>query len=192
MPVPFYFDPDQIAHYEVEGWKAYYDRNWLRLLRLVVALVQAQFHIPFPVSLLAAYYVTRASIAWVPQDHDEAAIRDNLEKFYRIARRYSGLNFDPQTVAQLEAEYWDVHRRLVGQSDKSAFVQTMAALHAAIFGLNPEQTRESAELRVEANNVLDTITGQTSADPMRDWLRCKDLLRRCYGSLHALIHQQAA
>lgn len=192
MAVHFQFSPNQIAHYEVEGWKAYYDRNWLRLLRLVVALVQAQFHIPFPVSLLAAYYVTRASAAWVPKDHDEAVIRGNLEKFYRIARRHSGLDFDPRAVAKLEAEYWDVHRRLVGQSDKSAFVQAMTALHAAIFGLNAEQTRESAELRVEANNVLDTITGRTSADPIRDWLQCEDLLRRCYGSLHTRIHQRTA
>lgn len=190
MAVQFDFDPNQIAHYEVEGWKAYYDRDWLRLLRLVVALVQAQFHIPFPVSLLAAYYVTRASAAWVPKDHDEVVIRDNLEKFYRIARRYSGLMFDPQTVAQIEADYWDVHRQLVGQSDKSAFVQTMTALHATIFGLIPEQTRESAELRVEANNLLDTITRRTSTDPTRDWLQCEDLLRRCYGSLHALLHRR--
>jgi hypothetical protein len=189
MAIRFDFDPNQIAHCEVEGWKAYYDRNWLRLLRLVVALVQAQFHIPFPVSLLAAYYVTRASAAWVPKDHDEAVIRNNLENFYRIARRYSGLRFDPQVVAQLEAEYWDVHRRLVGQSDKSAFIQTMTALHAAIFGLKPEQTHESAELRVQANNVLDTITGRTSTDPARDWLQCEDLLRRCYSSLHTRIHQ---
>ncbi|MBA3874334.1 MAG: hypothetical protein H0X30_34825 [Anaerolineae bacterium] len=47
----FEFDPAQVAHYEVEGWKAYYDRAWLKLLRLVVALAQEQFHIPFPISL---------------------------------------------------------------------------------------------------------------------------------------------
>ncbi|MBL8156491.1 MAG: hypothetical protein JNM70_20090, partial [Anaerolineae bacterium] len=47
MAVHFHFDPNQIAHYEVEGWKAYYDRNWIRLLRLVVSLAQEQFRIPF-------------------------------------------------------------------------------------------------------------------------------------------------
>jgi hypothetical protein len=87
------------------------------------------------IAVVAAYYVNRASAAWVPKNHDEAVIRHNLEKFYRIARLYSGLKFDPQAVAQLEAEYWDMHRQLVGQSDKSAFIQTMTALHAAIFGL---------------------------------------------------------
>jgi len=36
----FQFNPEQVAHYEVEGWKAYYDHAWLKLLHLVVALAQ--------------------------------------------------------------------------------------------------------------------------------------------------------
>lgn len=184
---PFQFNPEKVAYYEVEGWKAYYDRSWFKLLRLVVALAQEQFHIPFPMSLVAAYYITRASVAWVPKDHDEHAIHSNLGNFYRLARRYSGLAFDPTQVAALEARYWDDHRRLVGQQNKAPFIQTMIALHAAIFDLTTDQTKESGELRVEANNVLDTITGRTSPNPAADWLRCQDLLRRCYTSLQKAI-----
>ncbi len=64
-----------------------------------MALVSAQFHIPFPWSLLAAYYITRASAAWVPKDHDLAAVQRHLEAFYRLAQRYSGLHFDAAQVA---------------------------------------------------------------------------------------------
>ena len=183
----FDFNPARVAHYEVEGWKAYYDRAWLKLLRLVVALAQEQFHIPFPMSLLAAYYITKASVAWVPKEHDEIAIRTNLEKFYRIALRHSGLKFDPGQVATLEARYWDEHRRLSGLPNKIPFIQTMIALHAAIFGLTTDQAKESGQLRVEANNVLDTITGHTSPNPAADWLRCEELLRQAYTSLQQAI-----
>jgi hypothetical protein len=179
----FQFNPERVAHFEVEGWKAYYDHAWFKLLRLIVALAQEQFHIPFPMSLLAAYYITRASVAWVPKEHDEAAIRTNLEKFYRIALRHSGLKFDPSQVATLEARYWDEHRRLSGLPDKTPFIQTMIALHAAIFSLSADRAKESGELRVEANNVLDTITGHTSSNPAADWLRCEELLRLAYISL---------
>ncbi len=182
----FQFDPDAVARYEVEGWKAYEDRNWLRLLRLVVGLVQAQFRIPFPYSIVAAYYVARASAVWVPKDHDVDAVRGYLERFYRLAQRYSGLTFDPKQAAAEETVYWEAHRRLVGQSDKTDFVEALTALHATIFDLTREQARESAALRVEANNVLDTITEHTSDDPARDWLRCEDLLRRCYRSIYDL------
>src|SRR4051812_49398858 len=114
MAEPFRFNPDLIAWYEAEGWRAYYDRKWGRLLKLIVGLCQAQFRIPFPRSWLAAYYVTRASVAWVPVDHDEAVVKEYYAKIYRLAARYSGLHFDPERVAELELRYNDDHRRLVG------------------------------------------------------------------------------
>lgn len=182
MPT-FTFNPDQVAGYEASGWRAYYDRQWVKLLRLIVTLCQEQFHIPFPISLLAAYYVTRASIAWVPVDHDVQKVQAFYTKFYRLARRYSGLTFDPEEVGALELEYNDVHRRLSGKADKSEFLETMVQLHSAIFGITPEQARESAELRVLANNTVDLITSKTSTEPEADWLKLEDYLRQCYRSI---------
>ena len=62
----FTMQPERVAYFEAAGWKAYYDHKWLKMLRLLVLLAQEQFHIPFPMSLAAAYYTTRASLAWVP------------------------------------------------------------------------------------------------------------------------------
>ena len=143
-------------------------------------LCQEQFRIPFPLSLLAAYYIVRASVAWVPLDHDEAVVRAFYERFYRLARRFSGLRFDPARVGRLELRYNDDHRRLVGNPDKGPFLQTMAELHAALFGIDLEAARESARWRVEACNVVDTITGKTSTDPERDWRLVEEHLQRCY------------
>jgi hypothetical protein len=177
------FDPAAVAYYEVEGWKAYYDHAWLKLLRLIVSLAQVQFRIPFPQSLVAAYHITRASVAWVPKEHKPEVILDHLRQFYALARRYSGLEFDVDRAAALELQYWDVHRRLVRQPDKTDFIDTMTQLHAVVFGVSEADARESAKLRVEANNVLDTITGKTSPDPEGDWRRCQSLLVACYTSV---------
>jgi hypothetical protein len=182
-PAPVRFDPDQVAHFEAAGWRAYYERRWLRLLGLLVAMCQEQFHIPFPRSLQAAFYVTRAAARWAPVDHDPAWVRLDYERFYRLAGRYSGLRFDPAEVADLELRYNDVHRRLAGNPDKAPFVRTMVALHSALFGLTPHQARESAVLRVLANNVVDEITSRRSTDVLRDWARLEALLRRCYRSV---------
>ncbi len=59
----------------------------------------------------------------------------------------------------------------------------MIALHAAVFGLTADQAKPSGELRVEANNILDTITSRTSPNPAADWLRCEELLGQAYRSL---------
>jgi hypothetical protein len=189
VPSRFQFNPDEVADREVAGWKAYYDHDWFKLLRLVVGLSQSQFRIPFPVSLVAAYYTVRASVLWVPKQHDERLIGWNLEQFYRLARRYSGLEFDPARAVALELAYWDVHRRLSGKPDKAEFLQVMIDLHGEVFQLTPDQARESAVRRVEANNILDTITSRQSADPDADWKRCENALRECYRSIQ---HQLAA
>ena len=187
MAYAFQFNPDRIAYFEAAGWRAYYDRKWLRLLSLIVSLCQEQFRIPFPASLLAAYYVTRASIAWVPLDHDERVVQAHYEKFYHLARRYSGLTFDPARAAALELKYNYVHRKLSGKPDNTEFIQTMTELHSVIFGISPEQARESAELRVLANNTVDLITSKTSTDVEGDWAKLEDYLRQCYHSIQRAL-----
>jgi len=185
------FDPEKIAAYEADGWRAYYERNWLKLLQLIVLLNQQQFNIPFPLSIIAAYYVTRAAAAWVPVEHDVVIVQAYYEKFYRLARRYSGLSFDPARAAELETRYNDVHRKLVGNPDKTEFVNVMTALHVELFGLTPQQARSSAEFRVLANNTVDLITGKQSTDPAADWRKLTDYLKQCYRSIAVEMDKKA-
>lgn len=177
------FNPSRVAYFEANGWRAYYDRKWLRLLRLMLQINQEQFGIPFPLSILAGYYVARAARAWAPLDHNQQEVLKYYEKFYRMAHRFSGLEFDPRRVAELELEYNDVHRKLVGQEDKAEFIATMVKLHSTLFGISPEQAQASAEWRVKANNTVDLITGKTSEDKEGDWRKLEEYLRHCYGSI---------
>lgn len=43
----FQLNPERLAALQAGDWRAYYDRNWPRLLRLMVQLAQEEFHIPF-------------------------------------------------------------------------------------------------------------------------------------------------
>ncbi|HLF77184.1 MAG TPA: hypothetical protein VJB57_06785 [Dehalococcoidia bacterium] len=176
-------NPERVAYYEAEGWRAYYDRKYLRLLRLLVSLCHEQFSMPWPRALLGSYYATRASVAWIPLNHDEAKVLHYYEKFYRLARRYSGLVFDPARVAGLELRYNDDHRRLIGTEDKAPLLQTLVDLHSALFGISPEEARESAEWRLRALNTVDGITGKTSTDVAGDWRKLEAELVRCYSSI---------
>ena len=180
---PRSFDPDRIARYEVAGWRAYYDRRWLRLLRLTLALCQEQFGIPFPRSLAAAYQIVRASITWVPVDHDLARVAAHLTRFYALAARHTPLVFDPAEAARAEAAYWDVNRRLSGDRDDPALLATLVALHGAIFGLTPKEAAESAGWRHRALIALDWITGGRDADSDANWDAIEADLRRCYGAI---------
>lgn len=192
MATTFTFNSDRVAYFEAAGWRAYYEHKWFKMLRLIVGLCQEQFSIPFPMSLRAGYYTTRASAAWVPVDHDEQKILSYLEKFYRIARHYSDLKYEPSRVAVLELQYFDVHRRLSGNPEKDEFLQTLVDLHSAIFGLSTEQARESAEWRLLAANTVDLITSKTSTDVEGDWERLEEFLRRCYRSIQRELDKRDA
>ncbi len=187
MATTFTMNPGQIAYYEAAGWRAYYDRKWLKMLRLLLQFLQEQFHIPFPMSLLAAYYTTRASRLWAPVDHDEQKVLAYLTKFYGVARRYSGLRFDVQEVARLELQYFEVHRRLSGKPEKEEFLQALIALHSAIFALSPKAVRELAEWRLKAANIVDLITSRTSTNIEEDWGALEGYLRRCYSSIQQAL-----
>ncbi|MBI4220393.1 MAG: hypothetical protein HY682_09640 [Chloroflexi bacterium] len=186
------FDPEQIAYLEAAGWRAYYDREWLRLLRLIERLGRKQFRIPLPVSLLAGYYVVRAAAAWAPLEHDEAKVRRFYEKFYRVAVKYSGLEFDPTRVAELELVYNRTHRQLVGNPDKTEFFEAMVKLHGALFGVSDVVARDSAKWRVSANNTVDRITGKKSTDVEADWASLEGDLRNCYRSIHTELSRSGA
>jgi hypothetical protein len=192
MAKTFTLNPERMAYFEAAGWRAYYDHKWIKMLRLIVGLSQEQFRIPFPMSLLAGYYTTRASAAWVPIHHDEQKVLRYLEKFYQVARRYSGLKFDPSQVAVLELQYFDVHRRLSGLPEKEEFLQTLVDLHSAIFELSPEQAKESAEWRLLAATTVDLITSNTSTDVGGDWDTLEEYLRRCYRSIKQEIDKKYA
>ncbi len=191
MARTFKMNPDRVAYYEAAGWRAYYDHQWMKMLRLIVALAHEQFRIPFPMSLLAGYYTTRASAAWVPVDHDEKKVHRYLLKFYQVARGYSGLKFDASHVADLELQYFDVHRRLAGNPEKEEFLHTLVNLHSAIFGITLEQARESAEWRLLAATTVDLITSHTSTDVEGDWTKLEDYLQRCYRSIQQEFARQA-
>ena len=45
MPTTFRLNPERVAYFEPNGWRAYYERKWLKVLWLIVRLCQEQFHI---------------------------------------------------------------------------------------------------------------------------------------------------
>lgn len=185
------FDPDRVAYFEKAGWEAYYDRRWLRALRLMVQLNREQFAMSMLAAILAAVDIVRASIAFAPVDNDVPAATGHLQRFYDKARHSLGLAADARTLATLEIDYWVVHRRLALERKQAPshdggivpMVESLTSLHAALFTAPPEAIRRSAELRAEAAVAVDRITGGYSTDVTNDWRKVEESLREAYRSL---------
>ncbi|MFI5265754.1 MAG: SRPBCC family protein [Chloroflexota bacterium] len=171
------FDADRLAYLETAIWRVYYERRWVSVLWLTLQLVHEQFGLSWPRAIQAAYYTTRAAIAWAPANHKVERVRTYLRRFYRLVHRA-----DAEHVGDLELDYWILHRDLSGQpgSRKELLERSLADLHAALFGLQREATAESGVARARAADVVDEITSRRSRDVPGDWARVEQHLRDCY------------
>lgn len=199
MPLRTDFDADAVGSYEAAGWAAYYDRNWPRVLRLMLGLNRAQFGMSWLEAAAAALDTVRAAAAFAPVESDLEATRRHLTSYFARARRAVGLRADAPTLAALELDYWVVHRELArrrkanrADDDLSPMVDSLARLHAALFDSTPEQMRVSAALRALAAATVDRITGGYSDDVAADWARIHTLLRDCYRAAQLVTGRRSA
>ena len=188
MKTKMYFNPHKVAYYEKAGWEAYYDRNWPRAFRLMVALNREEFHMPLWTALTGAMDIVRASIAFAPLDkNDMPKALGYLQRYYEKAKRTVNIKTDAPTLARLEMDYWVVHRELalerIKQNDlenTGPMVDSLTNLHAALFGISRESARRSAELRARAAQAVDRITGRYSKDVNDDWMQVESYLQQAY------------
>ena len=60
------FDPVSVARYEKDSWVAYYKRQWLTLLRLLIGLVRSTYGLSLWQAIYISVLLTRAQIAFAP------------------------------------------------------------------------------------------------------------------------------
>ncbi len=182
------FDPDKVAHFEKAGWEAYYARQWCKAFGLMVQLNREQFRMRVLIALAAAVDIVRASMAFAPlENNDVPAAREHIRRYYDKARRSVGIAADAQTLADLEMDYWVVHRRLALErkvdhtlDNAGPMVDSFERLHAALFKAPAAALRRSAQQRALAAVAVDRITGGYSKDIAADWREAEKHLQEAY------------
>ncbi len=186
----FAFNPRNTGLFEAQLWRAYYDRNWPRALVLLFRLVRSQFDLSVVDALRAMRLGIQAAIVFAPVEHDDAAVRALLDRFYRVVARATGNTFEPQQVAEAEFNYWDVHRRLAGRPGSQALIDALAAIQTAVYGLSAADGQTAAAERALACDLVDDITGKRVAPTRERWLEIARTLQRSYTHLREAIRQE--
>jgi hypothetical protein len=154
------FDPVTVGNLETDAWAAYYRRDWKTFLRSAVGMVGAGFGMGKRKTLLGAWLVLRANQEWAPYpDNDPDAARDLMRRFYLLVARDSGdLQIDPQHAAELEVEWWRLHREHQHDSEVSrdALEQSLVDLYSYVYAADPDAVRPAAAARVEAMDLSDS------------------------------------
>jgi len=185
------FDPRTVAYYEKESWVAYYQRRWLRLMRMLVALVRSTFGLSSFQAIYAGYLLTRAQIAFAPKDNAVPVAEEYMRRFFAYIQRIHREAFDVAQAARLEVNWWVVHRRLFGNAENQELVDALAQAYAAAYRVDPAQVREAAQHRVQAMVYSDRWVndGREGNSPLL--VREQDELVQSYTALRAAVSQPA-
>jgi hypothetical protein len=187
------FDPRRVGALECAAWVAYYRREWLRFLRAAILLTRHTFALPWPSTLRGAWLVLRANQRWAPfPDNDPDGARRAMERFYRLGARHHDEPFDPARAAELEVEWWRVHRhhqRNGSGPDGRPLVAALAALYSYVYGVLEHDVRVAAEQRALAMDHSDRWVkdGCDPTSPLIDEERAA--LVRSYAGLLAAVHR---
>jgi hypothetical protein len=142
------FDPRKVAHYEKENYVAYYQKEWLKLFRVSVAMVKEAFALSSLQAIYAAYLVARAEIAAAPfPDNDIPQAEYYMRRFYQFIKSVHKEDFDPALAAKLDVDWWVIHRRIFGNAENQELVNALTCLYEEVYGAPSEKFKEAAHQR---------------------------------------------
>lgn len=165
------FDPVALGRAECDAWVAYYRRDWRTVLTAAVRMVRLGFGMPWPRTLLGAWYVLRANQAWAPVPaNDPERARGHMRRFYALVTRDGGLDLDPAEAARREVEWWRVHRAHQRRSEygEDELAERLVDLYAYVYRAEPDAVRPAARHRVVAMRCSDAwvAAGCRPGDPL--------------------------
>jgi hypothetical protein len=187
------FSPIRVGNLEAAVWIAYYRRRWARFLALSVLVVRTAFGMDWIRTVHGAWLVLRANQLWAPPPtrNDPAGARRCMRRFYALLRLTHGEPADPARAAELEVEWWRVHRvhQRGEDGDPRPLVDALARLYAFTFGLEETALRPAAEYRARAMDLVDqwVTEGRLMDSPLLPPMRAA--LIRSYAALLAAVHR---
>ena len=168
---------------------AYYRRDRWALLRAALGVTRHAFALSWPAALCGAWLVLRANQLWAPYpDNDPDGARRRMARFYRLVAVRHGESFDTIRAAELEVQWWRVHRDGSGQDDDAALIEALAALYAHVYDVPAREVRLAASERALAMRECDRWV-RDGCDPESGLiLAIRAALVRSYAALLAAVH----
>lgn len=141
-------DPRKLARYEKENYVAYYQKDWLKLLRVSVGMVKEAFGLSWLQAIYGAYLIARAEVAFAPfPENDIPRTEAYMRRFYQLIQKIHREDFDVDRAVKLEVSWWSIHRKLFGSNENGELVDALTWLYEEIYGAESNKFKEAAYYR---------------------------------------------
>ncbi len=182
------FDPQEVARLDTEMWRSYYAKQRLKLFNQLAYVLRRQYHMSLARSYVVAFHAAKAAFVF-KDGHErsdyERALPDLLS-YYQSIHDVSRTPFNVQQAAELELEWWIVHRERDRNAD-GALAQALANLAGEVYQLPSGKFAEHGRFRAEAMEIRDG-SAERGGVSEADWDRIHGLLSRSWLSLWQAVN----
>ena len=186
------FDPARVADLEYRAWVGYYRHQWYQALMAFAGLTKMGYGMDWRRTLHAAWLALRAIQLWAPlPDNNPGGARARMRRFYALVRLSYGEPASPAKAAELEIDWWRVHRQVqysVPGVAREDLVESVTRLYCYLFGEPEPAIRPTAVCRVQAMGLSDQWVreGCRPDSPLLPLVHAA--LVRSYAALLAAVH----
>ena len=181
------FDPEAVGQAEQKAWAAYYLHQWPTLFDLMLRMTRGAFGLSLPQAVYASYLNTYAQMVWSRQGAQDGLAEAYMRRFYEYVKEPTGGRYDVNRAAQLEVEWWAVHRNREQYPDHSALAAALAATYAEVYQMPADRMLPAGEARAAAMDLSDQWNRE-GKDPNSLLLgQIADLLVQSYRSLSEAV-----
>ena len=192
------FDPVRLADIEYRAWVGYYLRRWPQVLIALVRLVRMGFGMDWRRTLHGAWLMLRAAQLWAPNpDNDPKGALACMRRFYTLVKLTYGEPADPAKAAELEIDWWRVHREGQHRDGSHAIddaepaeelVESLTRLYCYLYGAPEAALQTAAVHRARAMDLSDQWVRQGCQPDSRLLPLEHAALVRSYAALLAAVH----
>jgi hypothetical protein len=192
------FDPVRLADLEYRAWVGYYLRQWPRVLNASIGLVRVGFGMNWWRTMYGAWLVLRANQLWAPfPDNDPAGATACMHRFYALVGQAYGEPLNPAKAAELEVDWWRVHRAgqhvdvplALDAEPAEPLVQSLIRLYCYLYSEPEDALRPASAHRARAMGLSDQWVRE-GCKPDSPLLALEHAaLVRAYAALLAAVHK---
>lgn len=182
------FDPAEVARLETAMWQSYYDKRPVLLFWQLAGGLRQQFHAPFWRSFVLGFQATKAAFTFKQGTNraDYQKTLPGLITYYESIQALTVEQFNVPEVAELELEWWIVHR----QRDRYSYSELANALvrtSAALYNQPSKDFTMYGQLRADAMRLCDEAGRKSGGAAEADWQQIDGVLKRAWGALRVTV-----
>jgi len=179
------FHPTEMARLETQMWRCYYARSYAGLGWYLYRTCRDEYGFSPADSVRLMALAARAAKLFQDSRNETESSRalPDLERYYALIQRRSGMTFNVARAAELELRWWQMRRRLATPEE---YGRTIAELMGEIYQRQNADLQQAGQLRATAMAFCDKQGHGKMRDA--DWQQVETQLSEAYRLYHRGVH----